>query len=124
MYRRLGDEVAFFVVYIREAHPTDAWQLAVNEREGVVFASPRDFGEKAGVARTCVRQLGIELPALIDDFDGATEIAYTAWPDRMYVVDREGALAYKGRPGPFGFRPDEVEAALAGLARAERQAGG
>jgi len=102
-------------VYIREAHPTDAWQLAVNEREGVVLASPKDYAEKAGVARTCVRKLGIEIPALIDDFASTTELAYTAWPDRLYVVDRDGRIAYKARPGPFGFQPAEVEATLARL---------
>ena len=103
-------------MYIREAHPTDAWQLAVNEREGVLFASPRDFDEKASVARTCVRNLAIEIPALVDDHAGTTEVAYAAWPDRLYVVDREGRVAYKARPGPFGFRPDEVEKALIDLA--------
>ncbi len=102
-------------MYIREAHPTDAWQLASNEREGIVFASPKDYGEKAGVASTCVRKLGIELPALIDDFDSTTEIAYAAWPDRLYVIDRAGAVAFKARPGPFGFKPAEVEASLAAL---------
>ena len=102
-------------MYIREAHPTDAWQLAVNEREGILFASPKDYGEKAGVAQMCVRKLGIEIPALIDDFESTTEVAYTAWPDRLYVVGRDGAIAYKARPGPFGFKPAEVEAALSKL---------
>jgi type I thyroxine 5'-deiodinase len=102
-------------VYIREAHPTDAWQLEVNEREGVLFASPRDQSEKAGVARTCVRKLSIEIPALVDDFAGTTEIAYTAWPDRLYVVDKDGRIAYKARPGPFGFKPHEVEESLMAL---------
>jgi len=102
-------------VYIREAHPTDAWALASNEREGILLASPKDYAEKAGAARTCVRQLAIEIPALIDDFDSTTEIAYTAWPDRLYVIDRDGRIAYKARPGPFGFVPAEAEATLGRL---------
>ena len=60
----------------------------------------------------CVIKLGIELPALIDDFDDSTDVAYTGWPDRLYVVDREGKVAYKSGPGPFGFRPEAMEEAL------------
>ena len=40
------------------------------------------------------------------------ERAYTAWPDRLYVIDRDGLIAHKSAAGPFGFKPAEVEAAL------------
>ena len=26
----------------------------------------------------------------------------TAWPDRIYIVDAKGIIAYKGGPGPRG----------------------
>jgi type I thyroxine 5'-deiodinase len=41
-----------------------------------------------------------------------TERAYTAWPDRMYVIDTQGRVAYKSDPGPFGFSTREMEQAL------------
>jgi iodothyronine deiodinase-like protein len=28
-------------------------------------------------------------------------------------VDEQGAIVYKGKPGPFGYHPEEVEAWLA-----------
>ncbi|MCW5977678.1 MAG: hypothetical protein KIT09_06355 [Bryobacteraceae bacterium] len=115
MYSEYGDRAAFFVVYIQEAHPTDLWQLPVNVREEVLFASPKTSDERAGVAAACVRDLGIKLPALLDQIDDSTEKAYTAWPDRLYVIDREGRVAYKSRPGPFGFKPAEMEQALKAL---------
>jgi hypothetical protein len=34
-------------------------------------------------------------------------------PDRLYVIDAEGRIAYKGGRGPFGFRPAEMEQSLA-----------
>ena len=98
----------FFVVYIREAHPSDAWQMASNVRDQVVFASPKNIEEKQGIAQLCVTHLGIEIPALIDGFDNATEVAYTGWPDRLYLIDRDGRIAYKSAPGPFGFHPDQL----------------
>jgi hypothetical protein len=100
------------VVYISEAHPSDVWQMESNLKDKVVFANPRDEQERAMVAGTCVRKLGIEMPALLDEFGNSTENAYTAWPDRIYLIDRTGKIAYKSKPGPFGFKPDELRAAL------------
>jgi hypothetical protein len=104
--------VAFFVVYIGEAHPSDLWQVPSNTRDKVVYASPRNDGERTNLADVCVIRLGIKLPAIVDRFDDSTEKAYAGWPDRLFLVDREGRIAYKSKPGPFGFTPDDLEAAL------------
>jgi len=100
------------VVYILEAHPSDVWQMETNIRDKVVFASPKDEGERQFVAGTCVRKLGIKFPAVVDTFSNTTERAYTGWPDRMYLIDNQGKVAYKSRPGPFGFKPEQLGAAL------------
>jgi len=104
--------VAFLVVYITEAHPSDVWQMRSNVRDNVVFASPRNEDERAEIAGTCVRKLGIKFPAVLDEFGNSTERAYTGWPDRIYLIDAQGRVAYKSKPGPFGFKPDQLEAAL------------
>jgi len=99
-------------VYILEAHPTDIWQMQSNVRDGVLFHSPRDEAERATVAGACVRKLGIKFPALIDNFDNRVETAYTGWPDRLYLIAPGGRVLYKSKPGPFGFHPQDLEAAL------------
>lgn len=86
-----------------------------NIKENVVFASPRNEEERTNVAGTCVRKLGIEIPAVIDEFGNSTETAYTGWPDRLYIIDANGRVAYKSKPGPFGFHADELKAAIAKL---------
>jgi hypothetical protein len=101
------------VVYITEAHPSDVWQLENNIKDKVVFASPKTEEERAVVAGTCVRKLGIKIPAVLDEFGDSTERAYTGWPDRMYLIDATGHVAYKSKPGPFGFKPDDLKKALA-----------
>jgi type I thyroxine 5'-deiodinase len=83
-----------------------------NIKDQVVFASPRTEEERALVAGACVRKLGIEIPAVLDEFGDSTERAYTGWPDRMYVIDASGQVAYKSKPGPFGFKPDELKGAI------------
>ena len=99
-------------MYIQEAHSSDLWQLPANVRDEVVFSSPQSAGERIDLATACVRDLRIELPALVDDIDDTTEGAYTGWPDRLYLIDSDGRVAYKSRPGPFGFRSNELEEAL------------
>ncbi len=104
--------MAFHIVYILEAHASDVWQLPVNEKQDVVYASPRNQDERTALADSCVRKLNIDMPALLDTFDNATEQAYTGWPDRLYLIDREGRVAYKSGPGPWGFKTAELKAAL------------
>jgi Iodothyronine deiodinase len=112
LHHEYEDRAAFYIVYIQEAHPIDGWQMKVNEEEDVLVSSTHTVGERSEIAGTCVRDLGIEFPALIDETDDKVERAYTGWPDRLYVIDRDGRVAYKSGPGPFGFKPAEVEVAL------------
>ena len=86
-----------------------------NVKDNVVFASPRNQDERGSIANSCVRKLGIKFPAVLDGFDNTTEAAYTGWPDRIYLIDRDGRVVYKSKPGPFGFKTDELSAALAKL---------
>ena len=113
MYKRYRDDVEFFVVYIREAHPTDGWQVPQNVREKILFLQPKSFDDRQQVAKKMCSVLKLSLPTVIDGLDDKVNQAYTAWPDRMYLVGRDGKIAYKGKPGPWGFRPKQLEAAIA-----------
>ena len=64
------------------------------------------------MADACVRGLKIEIPALLDNLENTTEKAYSAWPDRLYVIDKQGRIAFKSAPGPYGFHPKRMEEAL------------
>ena len=99
-------------MYITEAHPSDVWQMEDNVKDKVVFDSPKTEEERAFVAGACVRKLGIEFLAVLDEFGNSTERAYTGWPDRIYLIDAQSRIAYKSKPGPFGFKPELLEAAL------------
>jgi hypothetical protein len=33
-------------------------------------------------------------------------------PSRLYLIDRQGKVAYKSGRGPFGFKPAELEQSL------------
>lgn len=100
------------MVYIAEAHPTDEWQLPVNETDGVLLSQPTDFAERKAAAAAMEASLGLGVPQLVDGMDDAASEAFSAWPERIYVVGVDGNIAYPGAPGPFGFEPDKARAVL------------
>jgi hypothetical protein len=100
------------VVYIREAHPTDGRQVQANVQDGILIEDPKSLEEREKVAREFAEQFRVSLPILVDTLDDQAEKAFAAWPDRIYVVDPEGKIAYKGGPGPRGFNVGEAAAAL------------
>lgn len=116
LHEQYKDRVAFYVVYIEEAHPIDAWQLDDNLKDDVLVASTTTLDERVNVAGVCMTKLAIKVPALVDGPDNAVERAYTGWPDRLYVIDRNGTIALKSAAGPFGFKPADVETVLKRLA--------
>jgi hypothetical protein len=74
-----------------------------NLADKIVIAKPKSFEERSELGQICVVKLGIKFPAVVVTFDNATERAYTGWPDRLYVIDRDGRVAYK-QVAPRAFR--------------------
>jgi type I thyroxine 5'-deiodinase len=112
MAARYAGTVPFLLIYIREAHPTDGRQAPQNVRQGALLPTARTIEQKEAHADTCVRKLDIRFPALVDGMDNKVELAYAGWPDRLYLVGRDGRVVYKSRPGPQGFVPAELENAI------------
>ena len=83
-----------------------------NIKDNVLFATPKTDEEREYVAGACVRKLGIKFPAVIDGLANTTEQAYTGWPDRLYLIGSDGKVVFKSKPGPFGFHPADLEAAI------------
>ncbi len=79
------------------------WQLSQNLKEDVVFNQPTSIDERANVAQTCMLRLDLAMPILLDDMNNSTDEAYAAMPERLYVVDTRGNIAFKGAAGPWGF---------------------
>jgi len=107
--------VQFYVVYIREAHALDS-RSPSGGGSNPILEDPRTLAERREVAGSCLAKLELgQLPALVDDLDDAVSVAYAAWPDRLYLVDAQGRVAYHGGRGPFGFAPEELARAIADL---------
>ena len=52
------------------------------------------------------------MPCVADTIDNAVDNLYAGWSERMFILDRDGKLAYAGKQGPWGLKPNEMERAL------------
>jgi hypothetical protein len=100
------------VVYLKEIHPSDGWQVKENEPDGVVYRQHQSMEERVEVGQSCMLKLALEMPALVDEMDDAAGQAYNAMPERLYLIGKDGRIAYKGGVGPMFFFPDEWERAI------------
>jgi hypothetical protein len=111
LYQTYKGRVDFLLVYIREAHPGSI--LSVPDGMGgtrlEVLAQTSTIDERLQALRRLIKLRNLTMPAVIDDEESTVKRAYASWPDRLYVIGGDGKVAYKGRPGPFGFRTPEVE---------------
>jgi hypothetical protein len=104
--------VVFLAVYVREAHPIDGWRMSSNDQVGIAFAQPKDLKSRTAIAAKCCSTLEMTMPLLVDDMYDRVGHVYSGMPDRLYVIDRDGRVAYKGGRGPFGFKVGEMEQSL------------
>jgi type I thyroxine 5'-deiodinase len=112
MRARYGARVDFLTLYIKEAHPTDEWQMPSNETEDVCYLQPRTTDERVAIARDFVERFHYDIPLLVDLIEDEANRLYAGWPERLYIVEN-GEILYKGGTGPFEFHPEEVEDWLA-----------
>jgi len=100
------------VVYIREAHALDS-PSPLGGRGMPIVEDPLLLTERLEVAKVCMTKLELEpMAALVDGMDDAVNAAYEAWPDRLYLIGKDGRVAFRGDPGPMGFLPDKLEQAI------------
>jgi len=108
LYAQYSDTVQFLVIYIREAHPTDGWDIGSDVRT----QDPCTIEERRAVAGECESALQHGIHTYVDEMHDPVMTAYAAWPERLYLVDEAGQIAYAGGLGPFGFDPAALQQAI------------
>lgn len=115
LYADYNERVQFLVIYIREAHPDDGWMLkptGVND--------PTTIEERRVMAGQCASSMAYGITTYVDEMDDRVMTAYAAWPERLYLVDPEGKIAYAGGKGPHGFSPGELKMSIDELLSSDR----
>jgi hypothetical protein len=80
-YRDKGFE--FLTIYVREPHP------------GENYGAHESWEQKLKFAQDCRERDGIQTKLLVDDLDGTVHIAYGSMPNMVYIIDKNGRIAYK-----------------------------
>ena len=112
LYSRFKDRIEFFVVYVQEAHPTDGWQVESNIKDDVFYRQHQSLDEREEVAQSCAIGLHISIPILVEEMDNAIDEAYGAAPERLYLIGKDGRVAYHGGAGPHFVDLDELDEAI------------
>lgn len=99
-------------VYIREAHPQDEWQMKSNVKEDICYPQPKTLAQRVAIADDFIKRSHFTLPLAVDDMRNLADLTYSAWPERIYVIDEKGFIAYRGGMGPFYYDPAEARAWL------------
>jgi Iodothyronine deiodinase len=84
-----------------------------NVKDDVCYAQPKTLEQRVAIANDFTRRYKFPLPFGIDDMRNAANDAYAAWPERIYIIDESGHIAYRGGMGPFNYKPEEARAWLA-----------
>jgi type I thyroxine 5'-deiodinase len=112
----------FLTVYIREAHPVDGWWFGQGfarhfikrfaPRVAMDIYDPKTIEERRSAAGRCEESLKVGIRTYVDKMDDPVSKAYAARPTRLYLVGTDGRVFYAGGPGPWGFKPPELKAAI------------
>jgi hypothetical protein len=119
LYRAYKNNVQFLLVYVKEAHPDDGWQMEANRRSGVIYNTPKNLQERARVASDCVKSLKFDFPCLLDDMQNSVQQLYKGFPARTCLVNKEGKIIYLTKGSPRGVNAQELEAELKRFVKTE-----
>jgi alkylhydroperoxidase family enzyme len=86
--------------------------MSSNDEAGIAIKQPQIESERQSVAHRCCTSLNMSMPLVVDEMDDRVGHLYSGMPDRLYLIDRHGRIAYKSGRGPFGFKPAELEQSL------------
>lgn len=112
MYHQFKDQADFLTIYIREAHPQDEWQVDSNLNDGLYYFQPRTLRDRVAIANDFAQRFQYPIPLAVDTMADTANELYAAWPERLYIIEPTGKIAYKGGQGPGDYRPEEVRAWL------------
>ena len=101
----------FLVVYTAEAHPEQPVTIVQDGHYVPMKLGTGDtFAERCRQALLCGSSLGLSMPIVVDGEDNAATTAYSAWPERVVIVDRAGSVAFMSTGGnPSNVSFDDVD---------------
>lgn len=108
MYEKYSDKADFYWIYIQEAHATDGRRPS----RTVKVALHKTLDDRKTAASGCSAVSPLKAPVLVDDIKDTVTKAYSALPERFFILGTEGKVLYAGGRGPHGVDLDALEKSL------------
>lgn len=104
MYQDYKEIAEFRLIYIREAHAEDSsWPVPYAKEKGIT--EHKDYQQRCTTAKMLMDDKSLTMPMLIDHMNNQANESYRAYPDRVFLVRKDGRLAVAADRGPWGFNP-------------------
>ncbi|MDA1005662.1 MAG: hypothetical protein O3A87_04175 [Verrucomicrobia bacterium] len=107
-FQTYKDRADFYLIYLKEAHASDGNRPARH----VDITQHTTLDERTKAANSCVADLKLSMPLLVDNMKNTVGDAFQGHPDRLFILTPEGKIAFRGERGPRGFKVDEMRSAL------------
>ncbi len=107
IFSELHHELDFLLIYNREAHPEDGWQVKINHTQNIVYDQPATLEARVAIAAECMETRGITMPVAVDGMNNSANTRYAGSPERLYLIDADGIVRHRSPPGPF--KMDAIE---------------
>jgi hypothetical protein len=100
LYEKYKDnkKIAFYVVYIEEAHAIDEWDIGLSVR----ISSHKTMKERKDAIKKMKEETEYDFPTLIDSIENKLSRSYNAWPIR-FLCFHKGRMIHRPRPENCNF---------------------
>jgi len=102
-------DLAVFLVYVREAHPSDGWSMPAVD--GMCYMRPKSLADRVDMAKrvSAATPAIADIPFLVDDpTTNELDLAYEAPPERFVVIDDQMKVAFASGQGPMQYSQHEL----------------
>ena len=103
LYIQYGGRASFFIVYTREAHPSDGWNVQRNEDEQIFVRQPADLIARRDVAARAKAYLHITIPVLVDEMDDRAAKQYNGSPNATVILAAGQVVSRQQWTDPSGL---------------------
>jgi Iodothyronine deiodinase len=115
LFKSNKDTIDFKIVYIRDTHPVLGFRAPTNDRRGIgQEQEPKNLADREKWACEDRKKMKCTIPVVMDTFADKTMKAYDAFPQRVYVLDKQGKVVYASS-GLIGFEVESVTKAVKAL---------
>ena len=115
LYDQYKDQYNFCILYIKEAHPIEGWTSGIPlPLSGKSYKQPKTMKERFSIVDdlynssefSCCKE---KIPIIVDYISDNSNEVFMSEPVRLYVIDPNGKVLFKGGRGPLNYGFDRFK---------------